>query len=84
MSESNRGKVARCLIGAESIRRGVIPKTADSDVLLAALKYLAASTTSSSFENTLLDVAATRPELLQQVLMFKPTKTLEVGYLQVR
>ena len=77
-------KVARCLVGAECHNRGVIDKTKDSDVLLNCLKYLAAGISTALFENVLLEVAISRTELLEHILMLKPAKTLEVGYLQVR
>lgn len=68
VAKENVTKVARCLVGAESHKRGVICTIKNGDVLINCLKYLAVGTSTVLFENVLLEVAGSKTEILEHIL----------------
>ena len=94
--ESNNKKMARCLVAAESIVKGcskiAIKKLMTSKncqaIVLMMMRYFVCMDSTWQYEAVLLDLCQELNEdtngLVEQVLKLNPTKTLEVGYLQVR
>ena len=78
--QSDVNKVARCIVGAECLKKGICAQIKQKDLLLQVMKYLQCWN-ESIFETLLLRICQTKNDLLETILYSQPAKTLDVGYL---